>query len=173
MPDLHQVRRGFQRAELVVVSDAYHPTETTRFADVLLPAAQWGEKEWTSTNSERMVSHSPKLLSHPARRYPTGKSSPVFAQTLGHSDFNYSSAAEVWDEFIGLTAGRPCDMAGMTAERYGLKAACNGPAPCSITRERNGAISIINSLRRTAVPCSCRATTVSHARYPTTSSPLS
>src|SRR5262249_9700952 len=45
IPDLHQVRRGLGRAQLVVVQDAYHPTETTRLADVVLPAAQWGEKE--------------------------------------------------------------------------------------------------------------------------------
>ena len=44
------------KAELVIVQDAYHPTETTQLAHVLLPAASWGEKEWTSTNSERMVS---------------------------------------------------------------------------------------------------------------------
>src|SRR5262249_25458043 len=41
LPDLHHVRRALQRAELVVVQDAYHPTETTRLADVVLPAAQW------------------------------------------------------------------------------------------------------------------------------------
>src|SRR5262245_1597711 len=42
LPDLHQVRRALARAELVVVSDAYHPTETSQLADIVLPAAQWG-----------------------------------------------------------------------------------------------------------------------------------
>src|SRR5262249_8611877 len=65
LPDVHQARRALAKAELVVVSDAYHPTETTRCADVLLPAAQWGEKEWTSTSSERLVSHSPRLFAPP------------------------------------------------------------------------------------------------------------
>src|SRR5262245_24887393 len=60
LPDLNQVRRAFGRATLIVVQDAYHPTETTQFAHVILPAAQWGEKDWTSTNSERMISFSPK-----------------------------------------------------------------------------------------------------------------
>src|SRR5438552_14700198 len=55
LPDLHQVLRGLQKAQLVVVQDAYHPTETSRLADVILPVAQWGEKEWTSTKSERMT----------------------------------------------------------------------------------------------------------------------
>src|SRR5207302_2364965 len=70
MPDLHHIRRAFQKAQLVIVQDAYHPTETTRLADVLLPVAQWGEKEWTSTNSERMVGYSPKLWEPPGEALP-------------------------------------------------------------------------------------------------------
>ena len=70
IPDLHQVRRALRKAQLVVVQDAYHPTETTQLAHVLLPAAQWGEKEWTSTNSERMVSFSPKLFDPPGVALP-------------------------------------------------------------------------------------------------------
>ena len=41
MPDLDLVEKALRQADLVIVQDAYHPTETTRFADVLLPAAQW------------------------------------------------------------------------------------------------------------------------------------
>ncbi len=70
LPDLHHIRRALQKAQLVVVQDAYHPTETTRFADVIFPAAQWGEKEWTATNSERMVSYSPKLWDAPGDALP-------------------------------------------------------------------------------------------------------
>src|SRR5205823_11617582 len=61
LPDLHQVKRALVKAQLVVVNEAYHPTETSRLADVILPSAQFGEKEWTSTNSERMIGYSPKL----------------------------------------------------------------------------------------------------------------
>ena len=46
-------QRVFQRADTVVVQDAYHPTETTELAHVLLPAAQWSERAGTMTNSER------------------------------------------------------------------------------------------------------------------------
>ena len=54
LPDLHQVRRALAKAQLVIVQDAYHPTETTRLADILLPAAQWSEKGGTSTSSDSM-----------------------------------------------------------------------------------------------------------------------
>jgi ferredoxin-nitrate reductase len=129
LPDLHHVRRALQRARLVVVQDAYHPTETTQLADVLLPAAQWGEKEWTSTNSERMVAYSPKLWDAPGQALPDWEIVARYARTLGMSDFDYGSAADVWDEFVPLTAGRPCDMAGMTSHRLREAGALQWPCP--------------------------------------------
>jgi ferredoxin-nitrate reductase len=129
LPDLHQVRRGLERARLVVVQDAYHPTETSQMADVLLPAAQWGEKEWTSTNSERMVSYSPRLFEPPGDALPDWQILARLGQTLGYRGFEFSSAADVWDEFIGLTAGRPCDMAGASSTRLRTQTNLQWPCP--------------------------------------------
>src|SRR5262249_47258291 len=70
LPALHQVRRALEKAMLVVVQDAYHPTETTKYADVLLPVAQFTEKEGTTTSSERLVSHSPRLFDPPGVALP-------------------------------------------------------------------------------------------------------
>src|SRR6266446_5800104 len=70
LPDLHQVRRALSRAELIVVQDPYHPTETTRFADVLLPTAQWAEKTGTMTSSERLVSFSEQVVNPPGMALP-------------------------------------------------------------------------------------------------------
>jgi ferredoxin-nitrate reductase len=117
MPDLHHVRRALQNAQFVVVQDAYHPTETTRVADVVLPVAQWGEKEWTSTNSERTVSYSPKLWDAPGEALPDWEILARFGRALGYRGFQFADAAAVWDEYIALTAGRPCDMAGATSSR--------------------------------------------------------
>jgi ferredoxin-nitrate reductase len=129
LPDLHHIRRALSRARLVVVSDAYHPTETSVLADVVLPAAAWGERAWTSTNSERMVSHSPKLFDPPGVALPDWEIVARFARRMGFTGFAHSSEAEVWDEFIGLTAGRPCDMAGMTSRR--LRRETSLQWPCS------------------------------------------
>jgi ferredoxin-nitrate reductase len=128
MPDLHHVRRALAKAELVVVQDAYHPTETSLVADVLLPAAQWSEKFGTSTNSERLVSTSEPVLDAPGEALPDWKILARFGQAMGYSGFEFASAAEVWDEFVPLTAGRPCDMSGMTAAR--LKTARHLRWPC-------------------------------------------
>ncbi len=129
IPDLHQVRRALSKAQLVIVQDAYHPTETTQMADVLLPAAQWCEKEWTSTNSERMVSHTPQLLPPPGAALPDWEILARFARTMGFAGFDFASAAEVWDEFRRLTAGRPCDMTGITARRLRSQRHIQWPCP--------------------------------------------
>jgi ferredoxin-nitrate reductase len=129
LPDLHQVLRGLSKAQLVVVSDAYHPTETTRLADVILPTAQFGEKEWTSTNSERMVSYSPKLWNAPGDALPDWEIIARFAQALGFKSFSYAGASQVWDEFIQMTAGRPCDMAGVSSARLRDVGGLQWPCP--------------------------------------------
>jgi ferredoxin-nitrate reductase len=117
LPDLHHVRRALSRAELVIVQDAYHPTETTELADILLPAAQWGEKEWTSTSSERLVSYSPKLFDGPGCSLPDWEILARVGRLWGFAGFDYNNAAEVWDEFRSMTRGRPCDMNGITSAR--------------------------------------------------------
>lgn len=129
LPDLHQVKRALAKAQLVVVNEAYHPTETSRLADVILPTAQFGEKEWTSTNSERMVSYSPKLWDPPGAALPDWQIIARFAQTMGYKNFTYANAGEVWDEFIQLTKGRPCDMAGATSKRLREVSELQWPCP--------------------------------------------
>src|SRR5262249_36203380 len=115
--------------QLVVVQDAYHPTETTRLADVILPAAQWGEKEWTSTNSERTVSYSPKLFEPPGKALPDWEILAGIGRQLGYKGVDFQSLCSVWDEFIGLTAGRPCDMAGATSARLRKVVSLQWPCP--------------------------------------------
>jgi ferredoxin-nitrate reductase len=117
LPDLHHVRRALAKAELVVVQDAYHATETTEVADVLLPAAQWGEKDWTSTSSERLVSYSPRLFDPPGDAWPDWRILAGFARAYGLAGFDYADSGEVWEEFRRLTTGRPCDMTGITRQR--------------------------------------------------------
>jgi ferredoxin-nitrate reductase len=129
LPDLHQVRRALGVAKLVVAQDAYHPTETTRYAHVILPAAQWGEKEWTSTNSERMVSYSPKLFDPRGQALPDWQILARFARKLRLPGFDWPAAAAVWDEFVGLTKGRPCDMSGISAARLREETSLRWPCP--------------------------------------------
>ena len=129
LPDLHSVRSALAKAELIVVQDPYHPTETTRLADVLLPTAQWSEKTFTSTDSARLVSYSEQVLNPPGVALTDWQILAKFAEAMGYPGFKFKDSGAVWDEFIGLTAGRPCDMSGMTAARLRAQRHLQWPCP--------------------------------------------
>jgi ferredoxin-nitrate reductase len=129
LPDLHQVRRAIAKAAFVIVQDAYHPTETTEQAHIVLPVAQFAEKEWTSTSSERLVSYSPKSRAAPGEAWPDWQILARFGQRAGFPGFDFDSAGQVWDEFRGLTTGRPCDMTGITSARLRRERHVYWPCP--------------------------------------------
>ncbi|MEM6550940.1 MAG: nitrate reductase [Planctomycetota bacterium] len=117
MPDKHRVVAGLEKAEFVIAQDCMLDTETTRYADVLLPAAQWGEKSGTMTNSERLVMFSEKLIDPPGEAKPDWWVFAKIGQAMGFDGFGFANSAAVWDEYRQLTAGTLCDQAGMTRER--------------------------------------------------------
>ena len=118
MPDTDVVERALRQADLVIVQDAYHPTETTRFADILLPAAQWPEKDGVMTNSERRLTYLPRLVPPPGEALPDAEIVTRVAAAMGFkASFAYESAAEIFGEFAALTAGRPCDYSGLSHSR--------------------------------------------------------
>ncbi len=114
-PNIDVIEKALRQAELVVVQDAYHPTATSKFAHVLLPAAQWSEKEGVMTNSERRVTYMPKLTEPPGEALPDWKIISLFAQAMGFGDaFAYESAQEIFDEYAALTKNTLCDCSGMS-----------------------------------------------------------
>lgn len=135
MPDLERTKAALKKSPFTVYQDAYYPTETAEYAHILLPAAQWGEKTGTMTNSERRVT----LCS--AFRAPVGQARPdwaIFAEVglrLGFADkFTFTTSAEVYAEFVGLTKGRPCDMSGLSHELLKQEGAQHWPFPAGIRR---------------------------------------
>lgn len=117
MPNAEQIRQALRAADFVVVQDCYQTTETTRYADVILPAAQWGEKTGTMTNSERLVRRSAQLLRPPGQALPDWAIACMVARAAGFSGFDYVDSDAVWSEYIALTAGQPCDQSGMSNRR--------------------------------------------------------
>jgi anaerobic selenocysteine-containing dehydrogenase len=118
MPDLDLVEKGLRQADLVVVQDAYHPTDTTQFADVLLPAAQWPEKEGVMTNSERTLTYLPRLVEPPGEALPDWQIVTLFARHLGFAEaFPFTRSEEVFEEFKHLTTGRLMDITGVSYAR--------------------------------------------------------
>lgn len=130
LPDQARVRAALARAEFVVVQEAYGDTETAAFADLLLPAATWGEKEGTLTNSERRVSRVRAAVEPPGEARADWRVARDFAlrlgERLGRADaprlFDYRKPAQIFAEHAALTAGRDLDIAGLdyaTLERDG------------------------------------------------------
>ena len=126
LPDADQVKRALEKCELVVVSDVMEKTDTNAYAHVLLPAAAWGEKDGTVTNSERRISRQRKFLPLPGEAKPDWQIISEVAQRMGFGGFAYSAPAQIFDEHARLSAyrneGARCfdigGLAGLSAEQY-------------------------------------------------------
>ncbi len=129
MPNVHKVERALKNAAFVVVQDISHNSETTKFADLLLPAAGWLEKEGTMTNSERRISYLPKVIDPPAEALPDVEILWQFAQAMGFKGFDYKNASEVYDEHCLLTKGTNIDISGLSYERLQNEGSFQWPVP--------------------------------------------
>ena len=121
MPDADAVRAAIARCEFVVVSDCVERTDTTALADVLLPAAAWGEKSGTVTNSERRVSRQRAFLPAPGVSRPDWWIVAEVARRMGFAAaFDYAGPAAIFREHAALSAfendgARDFDLGGLAA----------------------------------------------------------
>jgi sulfite reductase (NADPH) flavoprotein alpha-component len=129
MPNRSRVLRGLERAQFVVVQDAYHPTETSRFAHVLLPGAVWAEAEGTMTNSSRMVTFMPRAVLPPADAMPDWEIICEVARRMGFGEaFPYRSASEIFDEIRRSANPRNgYDVRGMNYSRLSTEGTLTWP----------------------------------------------
>ncbi|WP_426175848.1 molybdopterin-dependent oxidoreductase [Massilia sp. TWR1-2-2] len=106
LPDANQVQRALEKCELVVVSDIVAGTDTNAFADVLLPALGWGEKDGTVTNSERCISRQRPFLPAPGEARADWKALCQVAQRMGFDGFDFDGPRQIFDEHAHLSAYR-------------------------------------------------------------------
>ena len=122
LPDQATVRRALERAEFVVLQEAFANTATARFADLLLPATTWGEKEGTVTNSERRISRVRAAVPAAGQARDDWQIATDFAQRLqsllAKPDvpvlFPYTTPEAIWNEHRESTRGRDLDITGMS-----------------------------------------------------------
>lgn len=130
MPDLERTRAALLRSPFTIYQDVYYPTETSAYAHVLLPAAQWSEKTGTMTNSERVVTLCPAFRQPPGEAMADWQIFCEVGRRLGFPEqFKFASAAEVHAEFVQLTRDRPCDMTGISHERLQAEGPLQWPCP--------------------------------------------
>ncbi|QDV73928.1 molybdopterin oxidoreductase family protein [Botrimarina mediterranea] len=114
---IHQedARELLSKLDFLVVQDMYATTETAQQADLVLPAAGWGEKEGTFINSERRIGVVKKV------RRPPGEALPDFAifrlvaeyWGCGERFRRWTSPEAAFGILQELSQGRPCDLSGM------------------------------------------------------------
>ncbi len=129
LPDAWQVEEGLKKLELLVVQDIY-PTDTTPFADVVLPAATWLEKTGTMTNSERRIALLDKAVDPPGEALPDTEILRRFAVAMGWGkSFAYANEEAVFREHAALTKGTDCDISGLDYGRLRELRSAQWPVP--------------------------------------------
>src|SRR5690606_12645572 len=119
-PDQNRVRAALEKAELVIVQEAFAGTETLAYADIVLPAATWPEKAGTVTNSERRISRVRAAVPPPGDAQPDWRLACAMARRLARHIapdkarlFDYADENAVFAEHVRTTAGRDLDYSGL------------------------------------------------------------
>ena len=131
-PNLGVIRQALETVDFLVVQDGFHPTPTTELADLVLPAAIWGEKEGTYTNSERRVSKANRAIDPPGEARADFDIFLDVARVLGCADElfpGWRTPEDAFEEWKRVSAGRLCDYSGMTYEAIERHGGLQWPHP--------------------------------------------
>ena len=118
-PNLDVLTQALETLDFLVVQDGFHPTPTSELAHLVLPAAIWGEKEGTYTNSERRVSKVNRAVDPPGEAKPDFEIFLMLAEKLGCRDELFSGWTQpehAFNEWKRVSKGRLCDYSGLTCE---------------------------------------------------------
>ncbi len=129
MPDANLVERALAKAKFVVVQDISNKSDTLKYADLVLPAAAWAEKEGTMTNSERRISYLHKVVDAPGEALPDTEIICRFAKKMGFHGFDFENFSKVYDEHAQLTEGTNIDITGLNYEIIKSKGSVQWPYP--------------------------------------------
>lgn len=113
LPNARLVEQALKKAKFVVVQEISSKPETLAFADVILPAAAWAEKEGTMTNSERRISYLNKIIDPPGEALPDAEIICRFARKMGYQGFDFENPAAIYAEHVRLSANTNTDVSGL------------------------------------------------------------
>jgi ferredoxin-nitrate reductase len=134
LPDAGFTEQALRKAKFVVVQEVSSKSQCLPFADVILPAAGWSEKEGTMTNSERRISHLNKITAAPGEALPDAEIICRFAKKMGFENaFSYSSMSEIFDEHAALSRNTHTDISGLNYTILKEKGSIQWPYPTGTT----------------------------------------
>lgn len=129
LPNLKRMEKAMANAKFVVVQDISHRSDTVAYADLVLPAAGWLEKEGTMTNSERRISYLNKGIDPPGEARPDVEILCDFAKRMGFRGFNFSNSEEVYEEYAAMTKGTSIDISFLNYDRLKNEGSFQWPVP--------------------------------------------
>ena len=135
-PNVDVLKQALADLDFFVVQDGFHPTPTTELADLVLPAAIWGEKEGTYTNSERRVSKANRAVDPPGEAKSDFDIVLELANTLGCAEElfpGWREPKDAFEEWKRVSAGRLCDYSGMTYDLIEDHGGLQWPFPAGCT----------------------------------------
>jgi anaerobic selenocysteine-containing dehydrogenase len=137
LPDLGRIRSILEQERLFVVVQDCFMTETAMLADLVLPAAMWGEKTGTFTNADRTVHLSEQAVDPPGEARADLDIFIDYATRMGFANLDgdplipWTNADEAFDAFATITVGRPADYSGMSHTRLREAGWLQWPCPAS------------------------------------------
>jgi len=129
LPNARLIDEGLKAAKFVIVQDISSKSDTVQYADLILPAAGWLEKEGTMTNSERRISHLEKVVESPGSARPDLDILLDFAKKMSFHGFDFDSPKAVYKEHTLLTKDTPIDISGLDYERLKQVRTIQWPVP--------------------------------------------
>lgn len=130
LPDARNAEAALRNARFVVVQDISNKTESLPYADLVLPAAAYMEKEGVMTNSDRRISYLSKVMEPPGEALPDVEILCRFAEKMGWKDsFNYANNAEIFEEYTRITKDTNIDISGLTYEDLKARRSVQWPVP--------------------------------------------
>ena len=129
LPEARRVEKALQNAKFVVVQDISHNSDTSKYADLLLPAAGWLEKEGTMTNSERRISYLPKGINPPGEALSDVEILIRFAKKMNFHGFNFNSTEDIYKEYCLLTKNTNIDISFLNYSRLKNEGTFQWPVP--------------------------------------------
>ena len=116
---LAQLKAKIDAGGLVIVHQEIYANDSTPYADILLPAATWGEEDFARNNAERRLRIYEKFMDAPGEARPDWQIFAEVAKKMGFEGFDWADTSEIFDEAAPRSSGSRRDFAALVEKANG------------------------------------------------------